>query len=72
MPDQRLGYYIIGRRSNGLMIANRIERIKRRAPRVPQRTANDGHDRAATVNKSAEQIQWAKTFSLVTGSSVAS
>jgi hypothetical protein len=49
------------------VIANRIERIKRRAPRVPQRRANDGHERAATVTRSADQIQRQKTFCLVTG-----
>jgi EVE domain len=45
--------------------------IMRRAPRVPQRTANDGRGRAATVTRSAEQIQWQETFGLVTGSWVA-
>jgi len=49
------------------VIADRIERIMRRVPRVPQRTANDGRERAITVTRSAEQIPQRVTFYLVTG-----
>src|SRR5262252_9046225 len=39
-----------------------IERIMCRAPRVSQRTANDGRERAATVTRSAEQVQRQKAL----------
>ena len=38
-----------------------------RAARVPQRAANDGRERAATVTRSAEQVQRQKTLGLITG-----
>jgi len=44
----------------------------RRAPRVPQRTANAGRERATTVIRDAEQIQQREPFGLVTGPQVAS
>jgi len=42
-----------------------IERIMRRAPRVPQRATNSGRERAAKVTRSAGQTQKRKTFGLV-------
>ena len=50
----------------------RIEMIICRALRVPQRTANDGRERAATVTRNATQIQRWETLCLVTGLRVAS
>jgi len=46
-------------------IVNRVERIMRRAPRVHQRTANDGRKRAATVTWTAEQVEQREPLGLV-------
>ena len=42
-------------------------KIAPRVPRVPQRTANDGRERATTVTRSAEEIRQRKMFGLFTG-----